>query len=122
VVAAEVGVGTAARPAWFGTDGPPQRKRSHHRVGERDRSPWEWMPRPFGGRVMVKSRRVSGEGVYLMIVPGPERTWQWVRIELNTPVARGFATKESARAWLARALRAGVLPQGVMEVEPNLEE
>lgn len=66
---------------------------------------------------------------HLMIVPGPgggllskAHTWMIVRIELNTPVARGFATKEQARAWIGRAVRAGVLPSGVMEVEPGAEE
>lgn len=56
--------------------------------------------------------------ITLMIVPGPEGLLQIVRIELNTPVARGFATKERARAWIERAIRAGVLPSGAVEVEP----
>jgi hypothetical protein len=56
--------------------------------------------------------------ITLMIVPGPQRLYQLVRVELNTPVARGFATKEQARAWIERAIRAGVLPTGVVEVEP----
>lgn len=91
--------------------------RSHHRPNEYARSPWEWMPRPFGGRVMLARNRKNGSDIYLQIVPGPEGLWQIVRVELATPVARGFKTREGARRWIARAVRAGVLPQGVTEVE-----
>jgi hypothetical protein len=92
------------------------------------RRPWEWLPTPYGGRIMVPSKQESQRSgdprmraftpITLMIVPGPERLLQIVRIELDTPVARGFATKEQARAWIERAIRAGVLPTGVVEVEP----
>lgn len=92
-------------------------KRSHHRPGEYDRSPWEWMPRPYGGRVMVSNRKTKGEGVFLQVVPGPEGLWQIVRVELQAPVARGFRTREAAAAWIGRAVRAGVLPEGVTLLE-----
>jgi hypothetical protein len=108
--------GVGCVPAWMGDIGEPPRK--HHRTGEYARSPFEWMPRPFAGRVMLSNRMTSGEGIYLEVVPGPNRTWQLVRVELSTPVARGFATPEKAREWVARAIRAGVLPKEVMVVEP----
>lgn len=92
---------------------------SRSKPGEYDWKEWEWMPRPHAGRVMTSSRRISGEGIYLQVVPGPERTWQLVRIDLYHPLARGFRTPESALAWLARAIRQGVVPQGVVVVEPH---
>ena len=103
--------GVGCVPAWDGA-------RSHHRVGEYARSPHEWLPRPFGGRVMVSRRDVTGDGIYLQVVPGPEGRYQIVRVELGTPVARGFKSQEKALAWIGRAIRAGVLPKGVVVVEP----
>lgn len=108
--------GIGCVPAW---DGDPVEKRKHHRTGEYARSPWEWMPRPFAGRVMLSRNKTDGDGIYLQVVPGPEGRWQLVRVELGTPVARGFTTKEKALAWVGRAIRAGVLPKGVVVVEPN---
>jgi hypothetical protein len=71
------------------------------------RRPWEWLPTPYAGRIMVPSKADKNPPmktftpITLMIVPGPGRLYQLVRVELNTPVARGFATKEQARAWCA---------------------
>lgn len=68
---------------------------------------------------MTESRKRTGEGIYLQVVPGPERTWQLVRVDLDHPLARGFRTPESALAWLARAIRQGIVPEGVVVVEPS---
>jgi hypothetical protein len=105
--------GTGAVPAWFG-DVP----RGHHRTGEYSRSPHEWMPRPWAGRVMVSKNKTTGEGVYLQVVPGPEGLFQVVRVDLSKPVARGFRTPQAAERWVARAVGAGILPSGVVLVEP----
>lgn len=100
-----------------------------------------WMPKPIRGRFMPRRGRqapdknpplrspgvdgvveeVAGEAahpVHLLIVPGPAGLYQIVRLNLRVPVARGFRTKEQARGWIGRAVRAGVLPEGVVEVEP----
>jgi hypothetical protein len=71
---------------------------------------------------MTESRKRTGEGIYLQVVPGPERTWQLVRVDLDHPLARGFRTPESALAWLARAIRQGIVPEGVVVVEPPSPE
>ena len=92
----------------------------------------EWLPRPWAGKIMVPSRKWTENPklerrigpVTLMVVPGPPvgplngHSWQVVRLELERPVARGFATREDARAWIGRAVRAGVLPPVAVEVEP----
>lgn len=112
-----VHVGTPARPPWIESDG--KRHRYEHR-----RTAGEWLPTPTAGRTIsnaAKKRANTTSGqthIHVQIVPGPERTYQIVRVELATPVARGFRTKEGARRWLARAVKSGVLPQNVMEVEP----
>jgi hypothetical protein len=105
-------------PAWHGAPIDPRR------TGEYSRSQNEWMPRPFGGRVMVTSRRVVAgkEPIYVEVVPGPGGMYQIVRIDLARPLARGFASPQSARAWVARAIRQGVLPEGVIVVEPPREK
>lgn len=108
-------VGKPCVPAWFSADAPDR----PHRTGEYKRTPGEWMPRPHAGRAIVSRNETDGTGIYLEVVPGPNRTWQLVRVELSTPVARGFATPERARAWVARAIVAGVLPKGVVVVEPK---
>src|SRR3954471_22658027 len=99
----------------------PDARLSNGRPGEYDWKPWEWMPRPHGGRIMTESRKRTGEGIYLQVVPGPERTWQLVRVDLDHPLARGFRTPESALAWLARAIRQGIVPEGVVVVEPSAQ-
>ena len=94
----------------------------------------EWLPRPWAGKIMIPSRAKAWQRdpapeskrapVTLMVVPGPPvgvlnaPSWQVVRLELERPVARGFATPEQARAWIGRAVRAGVLPSVAVEVEP----
>ena len=113
---AEVVEGTGAVPAWFGDTGEKGEK--PHRTGEYSRSPQEWMPRPWDGRIMVKRNVVESGTVYVQVVPGPEGLWQIVRIELNQPVARGFRTPGQARRWVHKAVGAGILPQRVVLVEP----
>jgi hypothetical protein len=121
----EIEVGTHAGLPWKNS---PDIKPSR----EYKRCPWEWLPRPYAGRIMVPSKGRTAKdnnppmkailGMTLMIVPGPEGLYQVVRIELNAPVARGFRTKEQARGWIGRAVRGGVLPEGVVEVEPPAEK
>ena len=102
------------------SNSPPEPHREYAR------KPWEWLPRPYAGRIMVPSQDQSRAErhpqpmapIHVMIVPGPEGMWQIIRVELESPVARGFKTRERARDWIGRAIREGVLPQGVMEVEP----
>ena len=95
-----------------------------------------WLPKPIKGRYMTGRRprdtnpqlqgpgvegvveALTGAAVHLMIVPGPQGLYQVVRVHFETPVARGFRTKEQARGWIGRAVRAGILPEGVVEVEP----
>lgn len=100
-------------PAWFG-DAPTGKRRT----GEYSRSPQEWMPRPWAGRIMVSKNARDDQEVYVQVVPGPEGLWQIVRIELNQPVARGFRTPGQARRWVHKAVGAGILPKGVVLVEP----
>jgi hypothetical protein len=116
-----------ARPAWAGEPSKVYREFNARHAGE-------WLPRPYHGRIMqppirrdhtrpTRSDRTKREpepmqAIHLMIVPGPAGLYQVVRINLKTPVARGFRTKEDARGWIGRAVRAGVLPEGVVEVEP----
>lgn len=68
---------------------------------------------------MLARNKKNGGGVYLQVVPGPAGLWQIVRVDLGSPVARGFLSPEDAREWVARALNAGVLPEGVTIVEPT---
>jgi hypothetical protein len=92
------------------------------------RQPWEWLPTPFAGRIMVpnknkrdKQDRPAGklpDPLYVQLMPGPNGSVQWVRVHLNHPFARGFRNPEQARGWLARAVKAGVVPEGVVEIEP----
>lgn len=78
----------------------------------------EWLPRPIFGRTLpLTSRAETPEPVYVQIVPGPGNLLQIVRVDLAQPVARGFHTAESARRWLGAAIRSGVLPKGVVELE-----
>jgi hypothetical protein len=78
----------------------------------------EWMPRPTEGRTLpLTSRSETPEPVYVQIVPGPGNLLQIVRVDLERPVARGFLNREAARRWLAYAIRAGMLPKGVVELE-----
>jgi hypothetical protein len=104
-------VGTPARPPWAGgDDGLRHRKYT--------RAPWEWLPRPHAGRIMLPVKRQDQKPIHVQVVPGPGHTWQIVRVDLESPFARGFATREEARSWISRAVRQGVLPEGVVEVEP----
>lgn len=109
--------GIAARPPWAGTDAiHPARVRT----GEYSRTPGEWMPRPAGGRSFtLASRKHSDEPIYLQVVPGPERLYQIVRVDLTQPVARGFRTRREASRWIEKAVAMGILPTGVTEVEPG---
>lgn len=78
----------------------------------------EWLPRPLNGRTLpLTSRQVTDEPVYVQIVPGPSGLYQIVRIDLARPVARGFQTPDHARRWLGFAVKGGILPQGVVELE-----
>lgn len=109
-----VEVGTVARAPWLEDDG-----QRHRPVGYEKH---EWMPRPYAGRVLVERAKLPPkEPLYVQVVPGPNGTWQIVRVDLHRPFARGFLTLETARGWLARAVRAGVVPQGVVELEPMPE-
>ena len=110
----------------WGYDGqPPQGiapwNRPENRDGKRHR--WltrmtEWLPRPVEGRTLpLERRRVSPTPIYVQIVPGPGNLFQIVRVDLAQPVARGFRSKEHARKWIAFALRGGMLPEGVVELE-----
>ena len=78
------------------------------------------MPRPIYGRGMPAGARkaVSPEPIYLQVVPGPERTWQIVRVDLKQPVARGFYSRKAASKWIESAVGRGILPGGTTEVEP----
>lgn len=106
-----IAVGTPARAPWLEEDG------KRHRPVAYEKS--EWMPRPYAGRVLVERAKMPLKStLYVQIVPGPEGLWQIVRVDLDKPFARGFRTPEKARGWLARALRAGVVPEGVVELEP----
>lgn len=105
----ERAVGGAAVP--WATDEP-----GRHRLVAR--AAWEWLPRPHAGRIMLPRRKANDQTLYVQIVPGPERTWQVCRIDLGKPFARGFRTKEQARRWIAGAMKAGIIPEGVVEVEP----
>ena len=98
-----------ARNAGTGEDG----KRRRYNVRFK-----EWMPKPMSGKDKLHQPRTNGEPIYVQIVPGPNRTFQIVRVELATPVARGFKSKEQARKWIELALRQGVLPAGITELEP----
>ena len=109
----EVGVGTPARPAWAEAN-------AARRSSEYVRAPWEWMPRPTGGRSFtLASRQRSDHPIYVQVVPGPGGLYQIVRVDLDSPVARGFQTREEASKWIGRAIKQGILPEGVMEVEPG---
>jgi len=78
----------------------------------------EWLPKPIYGRTLPLSTRAeTPEPVYVQIIPGPGNLHQIVRVDLRQPVARGFQTKEAARRWLEFAIRAGMLPKGVVELE-----
>ena len=80
---------------------------------------WEWLPKPWAGRVLLpRDKKVLAEALYVQIMPGPMGTWQIVRVDLVHPFARGFLTPDDARGWLGRAIRAGVVPEGVVELEP----
>lgn len=116
---ARVTPGTPARPPWAGADAQAERER-RLRNSEYVRAPWEWLPRPTGGRSFtLASRRHSDEPIYLQVVPGPERLYQIVRVDLTQPVARGFRTKREASRWIEQAVAMGILPTGVTEVEPG---
>jgi hypothetical protein len=79
----------------------------------------EWLPRPTHGRTLPLTTRTKTPGpVYVQIVPGPGGRLQIVRVDLAQPVARGFASPESARRWLGSAISSGILPEGVVELEP----
>jgi len=109
----------AARPAWAGAEADAERLR-RQRTSEYTRSPWEWLPRPTGGRSFtLASRKRSAEPIYLQVVPGPGRLYQIVRVDLTQPVARGFRTKKEASRWIELAVARGILPAGVTEVEPG---
>ena len=111
----EVEIGTRARPPWLEEDGIRHRTR----VGDEA----EWMPRPFAGRILLERTRMpKAEQIYVQVVPGPQGLWQIVRVDLDKPFARGFRTPELARRWLGRAVKAGIVPQGTMELEPMQEE
>jgi hypothetical protein len=110
-VSERVEVGTGAHAPWAEDDGQRHRFVAHAKS--------EWLPRPYAGRILLeRHRRPTPRATYVQIVPGPERTWQIVRVDLEKPFARGFRTPESARGWLVRALRAGVIPDGTVELEP----
>lgn len=66
----------------------------------------------------MTTRQETSGPVYVQIVPGPGNLLQIVRVDLARPVARGFRTKETARRWLELAIDRGILPKGVIEVEP----
>ena len=89
-------------------------------ASEYSRSKDEWMPRPIYGRGMPTGAKkiVSPEPIYVQVVPGPERTWQIVRVDLAKPVARGFRTKKGASRWIESAVGKGILPGGTTELEP----
>ena len=93
--------------------GPDGRRR--HRYNARGRG--EWMPRPFAIRTTVPKKRADPKTLYVQLLPAPHGTWQWCRVDLDKPFARGFTSGEQARRWLARAVAAGVVP-AVVELEP----
>jgi hypothetical protein len=84
----------------------------------------EWLPKPIYGRTLpLTTRAETPEPVYVQILPGPGNLLQIVRVDLMRPVARGFQSREAARRWLGFAIRAGMLPKGVVELEgPPAEE
>ena len=105
--------GVGCLPAWFGA---PLETR---RTGEYSRTPDEWMARPFGGRVMISSRKMADkQPIYVECVPGPGGSWQLVRVDLAKPFARGFRSPKQARGWVAKAIKQGILPESVIVVEP----
>lgn len=71
--------------------------------------------------MLPRDRKVLAKAMYVQVVPGPAGTWQIVRVDLVHPFARGFASPEEARSWLGRAVRAGLVPEGVTELEPPPE-
>ncbi len=106
-------MGTPAAPPW-------RDSRTRSRYLAHDRSPWEWLPRPHLGRSFTTGSRMSDdETIYVQVVPGPQRLYQIVRVDLASPVARGFRTRQEASEWIAKAVKQGVLPKGVVEVEPG---
>jgi len=99
--------------------------RRHRWLNSQANKAMEWLPRPTAGRTLpLTSREETTDPVYVQIVPGPGNLFQIVRVDLKQPVARGFHTKASARAWLEAALFRGVLPKGVVELEgqPEMKE
>lgn len=113
------GKGIACLPPWEGGKDLPEK----HWYGRR---PWEWMPTPNRGRVFTRNSvmksNLTSETIYAEIVPGPNGSWQLVRVELKHPFARGFRTKDDAHAWVERAMDAGVLPSTVVIIEPPSTE
>jgi hypothetical protein len=123
------GESVKGRHAWDGPAGWPHEKDYNARNKD------VWLPKPLRGRFMPRKKDEPGSGVrsdarsvrqppadatarHLMIVPGPEGLYQIIKVDLRRPVARGFRTPEQARGWIGRAVRAGILPEGVVEVEP----
>lgn len=95
------------------------RDRLRHRwLNQRHHKAMEWLPKPINGRTLpLSSRQTTEQPVYVQIVPGPGGLYQIVRVDLSTPVARGFPTPEAARKWLGMAVKGGIVPQGVVELE-----
>lgn len=90
----------------------------HRWLNQRHHKAMEWLPKPINGRTLpLSSRQTTEQPVYVQIVPGPGGLYQIVRVDLSTPVARGFPTPEAARKWLGMAVKGGIVPQGVVELE-----
>jgi hypothetical protein len=81
----------------------------------------EWLAVPNLQGILARRRRAGamtahGARLYVQLLPAPNRTWQWCRVDLDKPFARGFADQEQARRWLASAVAAGIVPE-VVELE-----
>lgn len=97
------------RPTMYRT---PQWMGRHWRTGDSKRE------RHLEAHVVASSK----EPVYVQIVPGPNHCWQVVRVDLKTPFARGFLSADQARRWIGRAMKAGILPESIVEVESPTDD